>query len=449
MRLAFFLLAVSLGLSYALWETEIVDSGTPESGRGRYCSMVLSSSDVPYISYCAGSNGPIKECLMCASYQGSYWLVEEADACDYNVGRFTSIDLSSTGYPRISHYDFINNKIRYSIRTPSMWTTIVVTTGGKYSSLVLASNDYPSILAYDPSSQDLDLTYIDGGWSVYTIDTSGNVGEFSSLAIDSEDILHAAYYDRTEEAIYYAYGTGSSWNTEMIDPSVGYLGGTLGSYVDIEIDGNDNVHVVYCCNSVTEQSLYYATKDGTNWNSATVATSSIVAFPSLAVDIDNNPHITYYDNDLRYTYLAGSQWYDEVIAESGWFSSIQISSTNLPCVAYYDVNSEDLMYATRTGTDIDESSASVIRGNVVSLRATPNPFDVSTAISFTLLEGAHYSIDVFDIYGRHISSVADDTGGAGSNIIEWIPDSSVPNGFYLVKFSSANECKTTDLLLIR
>jgi hypothetical protein len=71
------------------------------------------------------------------------------------------------------------------------------------------------------------------------VDSSGNVGQHTSLAIDVEDHPRVSYYDATAGALKYAYLGASGWMSETVPgeydslaldstgrPSVSYYEGT-------------------------------------------------------------------------------------------------------------------------------------------------------------------------------------------------------------------------------
>ena len=49
-------------------------------------------------------------------------------------------------------------------------------------------------------------------WENFTIDSSANVGQYSSIVADSNSELHIAYHDATNGHLKYASNTGGSWN---------------------------------------------------------------------------------------------------------------------------------------------------------------------------------------------------------------------------------------------
>ncbi|MBD3373087.1 MAG: hypothetical protein GF403_10290 [Candidatus Coatesbacteria bacterium] len=44
-----------------------------------------------------------------------------------------------------------------------------------------------------------------GAWHIVTVDSAGNVGRFSSLALDSAANPHISYYDNTYDNLKYAW----------------------------------------------------------------------------------------------------------------------------------------------------------------------------------------------------------------------------------------------------
>jgi hypothetical protein len=67
------------------------------------------------------------------------------------------------------------------------------------------SYDNLYISYYDDYYDDLKLASgYQGAWTTQTIDNAGNVGEWTSIAIDQNDRLHISYYDYTNHTIKYA-----------------------------------------------------------------------------------------------------------------------------------------------------------------------------------------------------------------------------------------------------
>ena len=77
-------------------------------------------------------------------------------------------------------------------------------------------------------------------WTKSTIDSVGNVGSRTSIAIASNDAVHISYHDLTNGDLKYATDQTGSWANTTVD-SVG----TVGQYTSIAIASNDVVHISY------------------------------------------------------------------------------------------------------------------------------------------------------------------------------------------------------------
>ncbi len=204
-------------------------------------------------------------------------------------------------------------------------------------------------------------------WSIETIDSNGCVGEYTSIATDSSGKVHISYYDCTNGDLKYATnrgvtpGTGNCINTDFNCETVDSEG-DVGQYSDIAIDLNNKVHISYY--DATNGDLKYATNKGvipgngnctnTNWNCQPVDSNGIVGlYTSIALDSSYRPHIGYVSGvialpgfigeEVRHAYYNGSEWNIEIVDiwsnyPYGEFysTSIAIDSLNRIHMSYYN-----------------------------------------------------------------------------------------------------------------
>ena len=149
----------------------------------------------------------------------------------------------------------------------------------------------------------------------------------------------------------YAFWTGSNWNTQIVngDNEFSYW---VGLDTSLALDSNDNPHISFY--SIGYYSLKYASWTGDSWSVKTVDCDSYFD-TSLALDSNDNPHISYYDdfqNSLKYAFWTGSNWSIQTVESGGMvskfrYTSLALDSNDNPHISYYDAAYGDLKYATK------------------------------------------------------------------------------------------------------
>jgi hypothetical protein len=186
-------------------------------------------------------------------------------------------------------------------------------------------------------------------WTISTIDSEGYMGEYSSIAIDSNNKVHISYIDYTNWDLKYATNASGSCVTSTID-SEGYMG----EYSSIAIDSNNKVHISYIDSASNKRDLRYATNISGSWVTSTIVSEGWAAHSSIAIDSNNKVHISYEDwssNDLKYTTNASGSWVTSTIDSEGnvgYYTSIAIDSNNKVHISYRDGTNKDLKYATNS-----------------------------------------------------------------------------------------------------
>jgi hypothetical protein len=124
------------------------------------------------------------------------------------------------------------------------------------------------------------------------VDSAGDVGKHTSLALDSGGNPHISYFDDTSNTLKYARLTGTTWLSEMVD----YIGEPPYNRgrSSLELDQADVPFISYY--DATNGDLNFAHLSGKVWLTQTVDSEGHVGqFTSLALDPGGCPHISYYD----------------------------------------------------------------------------------------------------------------------------------------------------------
>ncbi len=287
-------------------------------------------------------------------------LVSEADTPDgwrVNFGKYSSVAVDWTGRVFITSFEETrgNLLISGSVGDGSFDTKTVEMGGtvGQHTSVALGSGNYPypSVAYYDETNDSLRFASWNGThWKIEEVDDSGDVGQYASLELDSNDFAHIAYYDATKGNLKYAKSNGTDWSISTVDDF-----GDVGQFASLELDRYDRPHISYY--NATKESLMLASWNGTHWNIQEVDLGHVGSHSSLALDTNDLPHISYYDDKythLRYAHYDGEDWnihYPDASSLVGEYTSIALDSDNRPLISYYDRGERQLKYALKVVGD--------------------------------------------------------------------------------------------------
>jgi hypothetical protein len=340
------------------WEIEVLDNGKQFSYMTDR-SMRLDAEGRPHIAYG-------EDWLYYAWHDGVEWQYEVADASG-SVGRCASLALDAAGYPHISYQADAGDDLRYAYKDASGWHSETVDPESyvpsyEAISLDLDASGYPHISYWDYDSNDLKYAFKDAlGWHLLTVDSEGAVGTYSSLALDSAGFPHISYYAYagTGSGLKYAYEDGTGWHFEIVDS-----GWPVGWYTSIALDNSDLPHISYA-----------------TWTT----------------EIGPNGELTYYADDLKYGYKDMEGWHVEIVdgeGYTGYYTSLALDSSGVPCVAYAEENGISLRYGYRDASGWRLETLVGEQGYYVSLA-----LDASGCPHLAYGEDDYYGYDGFDL--RH------------------------------------------------
>jgi len=100
-----------------------------------------------------------------------------------------------------------------------------------------------------------------------------------------------------------------------------------------------------------------------------------------------------------------------------------------------------------------DDGGGVVPGDFVLRQNYPNPFNPSTVIEYALPEPVQVRLEVFNLLGRRVRTLADGFRPPGQYRVVWDGTNeagySVASGTYFYRITSGDRIETRKLLLIR
>jgi len=300
----------------------------------------------------------------------------------YPVSNFTpgiksninSIDLSVSGSFYIDLLDYdpsnisksVGKKVRIGFNTIE-WTTVESTNNvGQDSSIALDSNGYAHISYRDTTNYD--LRYCNntlGYWTCTALDiTTNSEGYETSIAIDSNDKVHISHRDSSTSDLRYCTNAQGTWSCTAVDTV-----GNVGAHSSIAIDKNDKVHISHRNYTGSYSSLRYCNNTFGTWTCTNVEVGasgigSLGWFSSIAIDSNNKVHISHQNFTgyvLRYCNNTLGYWTCTNVEKGGSIgldTSIAIDSNDKVHISHRNSTSGAVRYCnnilgTWTCTNVD------------------------------------------------------------------------------------------------
>ncbi|CAN5638792.1 hypothetical protein BH09PLA1_BH09PLA1_08840 [soil metagenome] len=212
------------------------------------------------------------------------------------------------------------------------------------------------------------------------------LGSTFDTALDSQGVLHAAFYDnKLGNLVYATRDIDGKWST----PTVVDSNGDVGAQLSIAVDTTGKVGIGYYDSNHT--GLKYAAFSGARWSTTSIESGKhIGTSPSLKFDIDGNAYLAYYrrtSGDVKIATLnrdAGTWSLRTIDGEDGTdvgqFVSLDVGEAAISsgfftqydttvAIAYADSTNGDLKYAR---LDLDDPTATWFMSTVENANGIGN-----------------------------------------------------------------------------
>ncbi len=232
-----------------------VDGGADSDDVGAHAALALDKDDQPHIAYYDRTHKRLKV----ASRSAGVWSVAEADGAD-DVGRWASIVVDDNANVHVAYRDETNRRLRVlsmasagcrpeglagdehrplDLTHEAMAEAGMASTDfGEFTGIAISGDHKLVFSFYDAERGNLvlgrcdnsqfDLQILDGEDPETGLDT-GDVGLWSSLAVDVNGDVGVAYFDRTRGVLKYAGSEQGIIEIETVDDGSGCDGGGFGA----------------------------------------------------------------------------------------------------------------------------------------------------------------------------------------------------------------------------
>ena len=206
------------------------------------------------------------------------------------------------------------------------------------------------------------------------------------------------------------------------------------------------------------------------WEMVTGLQGTLAIAPSIVTDISGLAYTSYYSDDTTpsvtqctgddYEYGSSGPWVDQAIPNTDPNMTPYNNFISSRSVYYEEPNQPvslvEERYMHAMNPLITSITTSVVRNSparpTMQLSVHPNPFSGETQIQFTLDIADHVTIRVYDVSGRHITTVFSGWADRGLNRIAWKRSNMrglrISNGIYFCRLLSDKSSVTKKLVVI-
>ncbi len=354
----------------ARWILQDVDNGP---GTGSWNDIAVDSNGVVHIVYYNQTSGNLMHAYWASARAG--W---QTEIVDNTAGLFASMVVDKHNKVHVAYYDSNFQALKYANNVNGEWVNSTVddtgtTMVGLWNAIGVDSNDKVHIIytvSIEPTDNKLKYANNTNGdfaedFATSYIENSGVKNAGVSLVVDREDVLHVAFITTSNELMSGTKTGPSNWNITSVDGTTG----SLGFWNSMVIDSHGRAHITYYHDQTITGSLMYATNETGNWVSSTLDQDGNVGQRSvLGLDANDGLYVYYSDSTaLKGNFAINTQgvWMKTTINDSdnAGFGSLALDRYGRAHVSYFDTTTSSLKYAVSINLPSAPTSFVALRGN--------------------------------------------------------------------------------------
>jgi photosystem II stability/assembly factor-like uncharacterized protein len=273
----------------------------------------------------------------------------------------------------------------------------------------------------------------DGNFFVYTTEglynstDQGNSWNYLGFNGQMNDIMRISnkgeiFLSIRANCILYSSNHGETWKT--IGRQI-----SLSQIMDFAVNNNK----IYA--APFGKGIYVSTPEEDNWQMLNLNYYSTY-ITTIFIDSKKTIYAGYYDGTIIYSFNDGQTW--SFIDPNPIRSSINTIRES-PEGEIYVGTSKDGVYKIIEQTDKVTKEKNIPYANSLG-QNYPNPFNSSTNINFSLIEGSHVTIKIYNCLGEEVGSLLSEYKQPGSYIVRWKAGDASNGVFYykLISETSSN-----------